>query len=85
MMPEVSSSWLYGNIAATLTSPNRARSWCAFLERKVVKFFCGFGSDHVFQVDLPRACMYEVRLFNFAPDVKGGDWTTYTVNLNHLK
>lgn len=42
------------------------------------------GTDTV-QIALPQACAYEVKLFNYISDVKGGDWTTYRVELKHPK
>jgi len=28
-------------------------------------------------------CAYEVELFNYIADVKGGDWTAYRVEIDH--
>jgi hypothetical protein len=38
-----------------------------------------------FQVTLDQPCAYEVRLFDYIADRKGGSWTSYTVEINHPK
>ena len=35
------------------------------------------------QIALPRACQYEIKLFNYIADRKGGDWTTYRVEVGY--
>jgi hypothetical protein len=34
-------------------------------------------------VDLPRACAYEIKLFEYIADRKGGDWTTYRLDARY--
>jgi hypothetical protein len=34
-------------------------------------------------IALPRACTYEITLFNYIADRKGGDWTTYRVEVSY--
>lgn len=38
-----------------------------------------------FETTLGQACAYEIRLFDYIADRKGGDWTTYTVDIDHPK
>jgi carboxypeptidase family protein len=35
------------------------------------------------QIALPQACNYEIKLFNYIADRKGGDWTTYRVEVGY--
>jgi hypothetical protein len=36
-------------------------------------------------VDFPRPCDYQIRLFNYLSDRKGGNWTTYRVDIDPPK
>jgi hypothetical protein len=51
----------------------------------IAKFFGGSYEGNLFQVMLPRPCAYELRLFDYWADRKGGDWTAYTVEVDHPK
>ena len=56
------------------------------VEKAIASLGNGYpGNTAPFQVELPQACAYQVRLFDFFPDVKGGDWTTYHVDIDHFK
>lgn len=35
------------------------------------------------QIALPQACNYEIKVFSYIADRKGGDWTTYRVEASH--
>lgn len=35
------------------------------------------------RIALPEACNYEIKLFNYIADRKGGDWTTYQVEVGY--
>jgi hypothetical protein len=37
------------------------------------------------QIAMPQACNYEIKLFNYIADRKGGDWTTYRVEVSYPK
>jgi hypothetical protein len=43
--------------------------------------------QHLFrgQLAVPEPCAYEIKVFNYLADVKGGDWTTYRVEIDHSK
>lgn len=41
------------------------------------------GQVGAFDVALPQPCMYELRLFNFMADTKGGHQTTYRLDVKH--
>ena len=76
--------WNYLNVEIRCESRLVVEERIANLWNHPPSYF-GYRPERPIQLEVFQPCVYEIKLFNYIADRKGGDWTTYRVELNHPK
>ena len=76
--------WNYLNVEIRCESRLVVEERIANLWNHPPSYF-GYRPERPIQLEASQPCVYEIKLFNYIADRKGGDWTTYRVELSHPK